>query len=505
MKPLRTLLIGLGVIGCTGWLQAQSLPDTCYRSAEVLVVAIERLDTTTTATIDLDKIDYPSDQIFTFRGSPERDMPQQGCLVAPPDSIVQVWCYQTGSDDRTTQYGTWYGGAGWTGQPLYVEWSDSLVAQQRASSSAVTDHFAAREVIVGSLSGEICFLDFESGKASRAPYQTGNPIKGTPSLDPRLNGLLYVGQGVPHETPFGALTFDLMSHRIISCFDYDPKAWRGWGAYDSSPVVVGDFVIRPGENGGLYKWVAHPEADSMHLHTVMRYRVKGQKAAGMEASAAIYRNYCYTLDNHGNVVCTNLDTMHPVWYFFNGDDCDASPLLLIEEAIPMLYVGSAVDKQGEQGYCHFTKLDGRNGEVVWQQRFPCERISLYGRAREAGMFATPLVGRGDCEGLLFTNLCGLEGERGTFVAIDRRTGQIRYRTALKHYSWSSPVGLYTPEGALFVFTGDVTGYGYLIEGATGTIRFVKHLAANFEASPIVVGDRIVIGSRGREIYQFQVR
>ncbi|MBR3846137.1 MAG: hypothetical protein IKM37_01085, partial [Alistipes sp.] len=322
MKPLRTLLIGLGVIGCMGWLQAQSLPDTCYRSAEVLVVAIERLDTTTTATIDLDKIDYPSDQIFTFRGSPERDMPQHGRLAAPPDSIVQVWCYQTGSDDRTTQYGTWYGGAGWTGQPLYVEWSDSLVAQQRASSSAVTDHFAAREVIVRSLSGEICFLDFESGKASRAPYQTGNPIKGTPSLDPRLNGLLYVGQGVPHETPFGALTFDLMSHRIISCFDYDPKAWRGWGAYDSSPIVVGDFVIRPGENGGLYKWVAHPEADSMQLHTVMRYRVKGQKAAGMEASAAIYRNYCYTLDNHGNVVCTNLDTMHPVWYFFNGDDCD---------------------------------------------------------------------------------------------------------------------------------------------------------------------------------------
>lgn len=484
--------------------EAQTLPDTCYRSADALVVAVDHIDSLTDPTINGSKNLYRGSNILTFRGSAQRDMPQSGRLLNAPDSIVQVWCYQTGTDLRTTQYGTWYGGAGWTGQPLYIEWSDSLLSyqqQQRNTSQPIP----RREIIIGSLSGELCFIDFETGKASRPSYNVGNPIKGTISLDPRMNGYLYVGHGVPNEAPFGALVFDLFHHRIISLFDRDPKAWRGWGAYDSSAVVAGNFVIRPSENGTLYKWVA--ETNRMRLHTAMRYRTKGNhRAAGMEASAALYGNYCYTLDNHGNLVCTNLDTMLPVWHFSNGDDSDASPVLLVEGGIPMLYVGSALDKQGDKGYCHFTKLDARNGNVVWQQRIPCHKLDLYGKLREGGMFSTPLVGHGNCEGLLFTNLCGLEsGERGALVAIDRQTGQIRYRTKLNNYSWSSPVALYTPDGALYIFTGDVSGYGYLIEGITGKIRCVKRLGTNFEASPIAVGDRIVIASRGREIYQFKIQ
>ena len=121
------------------------------------------------------------------------------------------------------------------------------------------------------------------------------------------------------------------------------------------------------------------------------------------------------------------------------------------------------------------------------------------------MFSTPLVGRGDCEGLLFTNICGLGEHKGTFVAIERSTGAIKYRTKLDFYSWSSPVALYTEEGKMYIFTGDVIGNAYLIEASTGKIIFKQKMAWNFESSPVVVGDCVVVGSRGNEIHKFRIK
>jgi hypothetical protein len=58
---------------------------------------------------------------------------------------------------------------------------------------------------------------------------------------------------------------------------------------------------------------------------------------------------------------------------------------------------------------------------------------------------------------------------------------------------------------MYIFTGDVTGYAYLIEGESGRIIYKKLMANNFESSPVVVGNTVVVGSRGREIYKFRIR
>lgn len=480
------------------------LPDTLFESVGALEYVVEVLDTVTSPLVmPLESHYDTAPGVFTFRGSAQRDMPQSGVLQAPPTKIEQEWVFVTDYDGRQTKYGVWGGGSGWTGQPLYVEWSDSLMALQRRRSKALTENFSSCEIIVGSLSSYVYFLDFETGKASRSAYYTGNPIKGTLSLDPRLNGNLYIGQGIPNQTPFGAEVFNIFDHKSISFYDRDPKAWRGWGAYDSSPLIAGNFLIRASENGTLYKLVA--DESGVKLHSRLRYRVKGKGAPGMEASPAVWRNYCYTLDNHGNLLCVNLNNMQPVWYFSNVDDSDASPVLQIEDGKPYLYVGSALDKQGEGGCCHLTKVDGLSGEKVWQQRIAVRKIEYAGALREGGMFSTPLVGRGDCEGLIFTNICGMgDKDRGTFVAIDRLSGEIKYKRALQYYSWSSPVALYTAQGEMFVFTGDVFGNAYLIKASSGEILFSKKMAANFESSPVVVDNCVVVGSRGREIYKFKI-
>jgi outer membrane protein assembly factor BamB len=317
-----------------------------------------------------------------------------------------------------------------------------------------------------------------------------------------MNGYLYVGQGVPAEQAFGAAVYDLFSHQRISFFDRDPKAWRSWGAYDSSPVVAGGFVFRPGENGTIYKL----GADGVSVHSLLRYRTKNRGAAGVEASMAVFSNYGFISDNHGNILCINLDRMHPVWHFDNCDDTDATPVLDVEQGRPILYVGSAVDKQGKEGYSHLTKIDALTGEFIWQHPIPCQKIDYAGKLREGGMFSTPLLGRGDCEGVIFANFCGLDSSTaGALVAIDRQSGKILYRTPLHYYSWSSPVAFTDAEGRMYIVTGDVIGYIYLIEAKSGRIIYSKRVAANFESSPVVVDDCVVVGSRGNMIYKFQVK
>ena len=57
---------------------------------------------------------------------------------------------------------------------------------------------------------------------------------------------------------------------------------------------------------------------------------------------------------------------------------------------------------------------------------------------------------------------------------------------------------------MFVFTADTQGRVYLIDGRTGEIILSRKIGENFEASPIAVGNSVVIGSRGRKIFKLSI-
>ena len=502
MRKITQILVSLCAATTVSTVVAQQ-PEVSYPSAAKIEYVVQVRDTVTSPYLTNFTDLYDSAPgIFTFRGSSRRDMPQSGKLAARPTQIKRVWCFKTGYDNRETDYGTWGGGTGWTGQPLYVEWPDSLLERQRRESPALTEHFSKREIIVGSLASYVYFIDYESGLASRKAHRSGNPIKGCVSLDPRLNGNLYIGQGIPASQPFGAEVFNLFSHKRISFYGRDARAWRGWGAYDGTAVVVDNFVIRPSENGTIYKLTANEK--EVNIHSLMRYRRRGYNAPGIESSPAVWKNYIYTCDNRGNILCVNIETMKPVWSYDNRDDSDASIVLAEEGGRVVLYSGTEVDKQGDSGLCRLVKLDAMNGECIWETKIACHKMQLFEKPSEGGMFSTPLLGRGNCKHLLFTNICGAGSTNGAMLAIDRATGKIVYKLSLGCYSWSSPVALYTPDEEMFIVTGDVVGYLYLIEAASGKIIHKMRGGNNFESSPIVVDDCIVVGSRGREIYKFKV-
>ena len=478
-----------------------SFPDTIFASAEKVMFQIDVMDSLVSGKLsDYEDLYCDAPGVFTFRGTKERNPNFSGQLHSDTVNISVEWVFVTSMDTTHTSHGVWGGGTGWTGQPVYIHWPDSLVNLFKASSPALTEDFSAKELIVASLCGKVYFIDFETGKASRECYDTRNVLKGTPSLNPFLNGQLYVGHGVQKSSPFGSIAFDLFSHEPIDTFGRDNKAWRSWGAYDSSPVVIGGFLFRPSENGTLYKYYIGD--GGYRLHSTLRYSMtKYKQSPGIESSMAVCRNYGYLTDNAGNVLCVNLNTLKPVWHYFNHDDTDATPVVDMEDGIPYVYTGCEVDRQGNSGNSHFVKLNGLTGELVWETLIPCNKFHFGDKTLDGGMYGSPLLGERDCDSLIFNNFCiNSSSVRGYFTAFSKKDGHIVYQTKTKQYCWSSPVAFYRGN-EMFIFTADTAGYVYLIKGTTGEIVATVRIGSNFESSPIVVDDKVIIGSRGNKIYK----
>ena len=480
-----------------------TLPDTALPSAQAITYTIEIADTTDDGTLSsLENLYTGEQRWFTFRANARRDADYGGTVRGTPSMVVKDWQFDTHFDTTATPMGTWGGGTGWTGQPLYIKWSEDEFAQFRQSSPALTSDFGREEIIISSLCGKVYFLNFHNGRESRHNIDVTNPIKGTSSLEPTARRLLFVGQGIPKVAPMGQIAIDLLHHKRTFFSGADRKAHRGWHAFDSSPVCVGGYLFWPGENGTIYKYKIRDT--TLTLHSALRYRCRGV-APGVESSLCVYNNYGFFGDNAGNIICIELNTLRPIWHYNNHDDIDATIVCAVENGVPYLYSGCEVDKQGDSGICHFVKLNALDGTLVWEQQLPCRKLHLNGKHFDGGLYCTPLLGQGDCDSLIFANICQRESNStAEFTAFHKQTGEIVYRTPLAAFAWSSPVAFYNERRQLFVFTGDSHGNAYLIEGRTGRIIFKERMVNNFESSPVVVGNHLVVGSRGKEIYRFSV-
>lgn len=459
------------------------LPDTIFESISAVKYSITIFDSVIDPFISNYEDPYLKDtgNVLTFRGNRFRNGDFGGRIEGTPTTIVQDWAFKTAYDTRQSNAGQWGGGTGWTGQPLLY---DSIV-------------------ICTSLCSKAYFLDWETGKSVSNPINVRNPIKGTAMLDPQYPHLLYVGHGVAAERPWGCMTFNIQTGQQIQFFKEDSKAWRAWGAYDSSPLRVDKFVFRPGENGTLYKW--YIQNDTILLHSTLRYSCKG-KAPGMEASMAVYKNYGYTADNHGYILCTNLNSLQPVWHYYNHDDTDASLVIEVDEDdIPYLYSGCEMDNQGSNGFCYLVKLNAIDGSKVWERKIPCKKIPRGEKFTEGGLFATPLPGKGNCSDRLYICcITNTPAHHGDFMAIDKKTGEIIYSTHLDWYPWMSPISFLNEKNEEFIVAGDTQGKLYLINGKTGEIIYKNKVGLNFESSPAVRGNSFVLGSRGTQIYKFHI-
>lgn len=446
--------------------------------------------------------------IFCFRGNNHRNAPSRGSVKGIPYTVKLDWCFKTAYDTTHTKYGVWGGGTGWTGQPLVVNWTKDQKKKLGIKNSTFVNNNDALEVTIGSLSGNIYFIDFETGVSTRTHLSIDGPIKGTPSVDPRKNGLLYVGQGVGRNSRFGAYVFDMFKQKEIlyhSGVDRDARCY--WGAFDSNPLI--DYktgtTFWPAENGLIYTMESSTQI-SPHIVRKFRYKSKRTSRNGLEASMAAIDNFGFFADNDGNLMCIDLVSMKPRWVSNNFDDTDASIVVDEEKNGYFLYVGNEVDKRGDHAASSLRKIDAKTGEEVWHVDRLCYGSQIMEKTNSGGMLATPAMGKHRGSDLvvgIYSRTNKLN--KSELVAVDKYTGKERYSFELDAYSWASPVDFYDEKGNMYLFFTDVWGTIYLMNGCTGDLIYKEKTKYIFESSPVIIGDRIIIGTRGTSILSFKIR
>ena len=198
--------------------------------------------------------------------------------------------------------------------------------------------------------------------------------------------------------------------------------------------------------------------------------------------------------------------MKPVWHYDNHDDIDGSIVMEVENGVPYLYCGCEVDTQtGANAQTYFVKLNGLNGKKIWEWSTPSARSYQGDKHFDGGLYCTPLLGDGNCKDMIFASFNQLDGKGySEFLAFDKNTGKMLYRKPLNFYAWSSPVGFYNEKNELFVVIGNSSGHLYMFNGKTGDLLFDEVLSSNFESSPVVIGNTMVVGGRDGGIYRFHL-
>jgi outer membrane protein assembly factor BamB len=447
--------------------------------------------------------------IFCFRGNQMRSSPSRGFVLKKPTDIIEDWEFKTGYDTTKTKFGIWGGGSGWTGQPLAICWTEDQKQRLNIKDSVFVNNPKAMELIIGSLCGNIYFLNIETGIPTRKELSIGNPIKGTLSVDPRKNGLLYIGQGIPKAGRMGAYIFDMFESKEIEHIPgIDNFSYRSWGAFDSNPLIDNNSgtVFWPSENGLVYKFQA--DANKV-LHQPIKFRYKHEKMfrQGIESSMAVKGKYGILSDNSGTILCLDLEKMRPIWNIDNFDDTDASVLMEDDSKNSIsIYIGNEVDKRAPKSKAQFRKINAVTGNELWNVSRECFGTQIEGKTNSGGILSSPASGKYKGSDIVYTIFSRVDGNnRGEFVAIKKDTGKELFSIFLESYSWSSPVDFYDKEGNIYIFFSDLNGIFYIVDGVTGEILVKKKTGQLIEASPIIINDRIILASRGKLINSFKIK
>ncbi len=474
--------------------------------------------------------------VLSFQGGNLRDGASYGTSAISDKRLELVWSHETRVSTKRepgAKHKNWGGGAGWTGQPAIVQWpAETRGAMNLLPQFAQQDGFV--EVVQASLDGHVYFLDLATGQPSRSPtfhsfrseafdadtVEVGHPIKGSVSIDPRGWPLLYVGQGIAEGPEFGFRLYSLIDGtRLHYQGGRDPKALRRWGAFDSSALFDrnNDAMLVGGENGLVYRVELNtsfdPAAPSLTIDPQVErllYTIQGaqDRKRGVENSIAAYKNIAWFADNGGGILAVDTGTMAPIWAWFGeqADDTNATIVVEVQDDHPSLYLGTEIEYQEgvtDQAWVH--RFDGLTGEPVWSTGYDC-RPSKKGVNLSGGIYGTPVLGQHDVSELLFVSVVevGELGE-GLLVALDKATGQERWRVHLPYYAWSTPVVFYDAEGAGYLVIGDAAGDMILFDAATGTELHRLSLGYLIEAAPAFYEDMIVVAVRGQAIHGIAVR
>ena len=455
--------------------------------------------------------------IVTFRGDHLRSGAALGNATLKQKKLRIRWSAETGKLAKGYGKGFWTG-SGWTGQPLILHWTQ----EQKQSMNLYEEKKQKEtlwEVIYSTMDGNVYFLDMEDGTPTRDVLKVGLPFKGAGAVHPSLP-ILHLGpgdSGAGEGEYARAYLYSLEDcSKLLEYGGQDPFAIREFCGFDSSPLFFGDYIFEPSENGILYTFKLNPYTDEEGKLRIapdefVKLRYKTARSSeesywlGMEDSPVMWKNYLYIADNGGTMLCVDVNTMRIVWTQDVVDDTNGSPVFSMEDGHPYLYIGTSLhwspSKRLRLGDCPIFKLDAITGEYVWIRSYFCNTIA----GISGGVQATPVLGKHEIEDLVIFPVARTPSVRnGIVVALDKKTGKEVWRYKMKAYAWSSPVAVYDEEGKAYLLQGDSAGTLHLLDARTGKLLDQLPLGANIEASPAVVGNTLVVGTRGMKIFGIEL-
>jgi len=489
---------GEGTPTTTGIESFTTLPGSTTAPTLATDTSLADGSTTTTTTIATVTFDAWSDSrlvgepygtevegLLTFRGNPTRTYYGEGPV---PDAPDLKWTYpDTAMCSTSTDLGvtsTWCGN-GWTGQPVIWERSDDVT-----------------ELIFGAYDRKLHFVDADTGTRTRSPILTGDIIKGTPTIDPDGYPIVYFGS---RDNKIRAVALDRSDPVVI--WEYDSTGTGRWNDdWDSSPLIMNDYMFEGGENSIYYIFKLNRSYDSLGLVTVDPEVVFEMEtwtdellsaigatypAVSVENSTAMYEGRVYFANSGGRVIGLDItgleigDDPEVVFDYWVGDDVDAT-IFVDEEGF--LYVSVEYERYlpraSELG--QLIKLDPYKPEDPWVWGM----YSLANSPNKGGLWSTPALG----DGVIYAVT-----HKGYLVAVDQATGEELWVYTLSPGSWASPAIV---DNQLIVASND----GLLRRFDLGNPRSptlvwsFKVGTGNLEATPAVWKGMIYVGNRDGFMY-----
>jgi len=361
--------------------------------------------------------------LLAFRGNPTRTFYGKGPV---PDSPSVQWRFGTAKElcsfSTVGQETTEWCGTGWTGQP------------------AVFDYQQRRWVVFGSYAPAVHFLDASTGKRIMADFPVGDLIKGSVTIDPDEFPLVYFGS---RDGFYRIVAFDGEGPRELwrlAATDVEPTLWND--DWDGPGVVVDDHLFVGGENSNLHivKLNRSYDADGrvavapeLIFHAPgwddQLLRDVGDTNVSIETAITIVGNTLWFGNSGGLIQAWDIaglrEGIEPtrVLRFWTGDDVDAS-VVIDDEGFA--YVGVELERAFSRAVelGQLIKLDPTKPDdpVVWSRE-------LQVRVPD-GIWATPALHR---------DVLYVPTNEGNLHAIDRQTGETRWKVKLPGPVWSSPV------------------------------------------------------------------
>ena len=426
--------------------------------------------------------------LLTFRGNPTRTYYGRGAVPSAP-KVDWFYPQDGGMCSSSSAKGvtkTWCG-MGWTGQP------------------AVFQRDGRTWVVFGAYDRAVHFVDAATGEDILPPFDTGDIIKGSVTVDPDGYPIVYSGS---RDNYFRALAIDRPGQAVelwkLSADAVSPTLWNN--DWDGSALVLDDYLLEGGENSQFHmvklnrsygaddlvqidpKLVFHtPSWDQEVINDLAGNRAKEMS---IEGSVAVSGNTVYFANSGGLVSGWDLGplvdgTGEPTrtLRFWNGDDTDAS---IVIDGEGFLYVSAEYERgnarAGEIG--QLMKLDPRKPDdpVVWSYD---DRV-----AATAGFWGTAA---------LYKDVVINSTNGGKLLALDRATGDERWSIDLTGPTWQSPVIV---DDTLIY--GDCNGVlrGYDVSDTTVAPPELWEITLGgcIEATPAVWDGRIYIGTRAGRVF-----